>query len=225
MLIIASWILTAAFAVLFVRNHWRLVLVARASHELRGPLAAVQLGLATLTGEPARVLAIELELQRAGRALEDLAAAPSGARGRTERECVDLAALVRSHEPAWTSLTEAFGARLRVETAAGAVVRGDPLRIAQVCSNLIANAAEHAGGVVRVNVRGSRVEVCDDGPGLPASVAALSRPRRGRRGQGLAIATAIAEEHGGRLAAAPSPSGARLVLDLPAAPRARQAAR
>src|SRR5215207_9777428 len=98
MLTIASWILTAAFAGLLLRNHWRLVLVARASHELRGPLCAVQLGLATLTGEPGRLAAIELELQRAGRALEDLAAAPSGTRGRTDREPVDLAELVRSHE-------------------------------------------------------------------------------------------------------------------------------
>src|SRR4051812_50217818 len=78
MLTIASWSLTAAFAVLFVRSHWRLVLVARASHELRGPLSAVQLGLGALSGEPARVAAIELELARVGRALEDLAAAPAG---------------------------------------------------------------------------------------------------------------------------------------------------
>src|SRR3954447_10864049 len=78
MLTIASWSLTTAFAVLFVRSHWRLVLVARASHELRGPLSAVQLGRGPLSGEPARVAAIELELARAGRALEDLAAAPAG---------------------------------------------------------------------------------------------------------------------------------------------------
>jgi signal transduction histidine kinase len=33
----------------------------------------------------------------------------------------------------------------------------------------------------------------------------------------LAIALAVAEAHGGRLAAAPSERGARLVLELPAA--------
>ena len=98
----------------------------------------------------------------------------------------------------------------------------DPLRIAQACSNLVGNAAEHGGGVIRLDVRVSgeqvRVEVADDGPGLPASVAVLTataRTRRGRRGHGLAIAAAIAEQHGGRLAAAPSPRGARLVLELP----------
>src|SRR4051812_21658659 len=155
MLTIASWSLTAAFAVLFVRSHWRLVLVARASHELRGPLSAVQLGLDALSGEPARLAAIDLELRRAGRALEDLAAARSGRRGDLEARHVDLAALAAEHEPSWRSLAAAHGAQLRVEPSGGAVVVADPLRIAQVCSNLVANAAEHGGGVVRVAVRAS----------------------------------------------------------------------
>jgi len=60
--------------------------------------------------------------------------------------------------------------------------------------------------------------VSDAGPGLPAPVAELaSRPRAGRgcRGRGLAIATEVAERHGGRVAAAPSAHGARVALELP----------
>jgi len=222
MLTIASWVLTVGFAVLFVRSHWRLVLVARASHELRGPLSAVQLGITALTGEPTRVAAIELELARAGRALEDLAAAPSGRRVGDEVREVDLVALVGMHEPGWRLLAARFGAELEVEALGAGVVVGDPLRIAQACSNLVGNAAEHGGGVVRVTVRGERIEVSDDGPGLPSSVASLTaaaRARHGRRGHGLAIASSIAEEHGGRLAAAPSTGGARLVLELTPAPK------
>ena len=105
-----------------------------------------------------------------------------------------------------------------------AMVFADPLRIAQACANLVGNAAEHGGGVVRVRVRATgdrvRIEVADDGPGLPASVSALTataRARRGRRGHGLAIAAAIAEHHGGRLHAAPS--------DARRAPDARHARR
>jgi signal transduction histidine kinase len=107
---------------------------------------------------------------------------------------------------------------------AATTVVADPLRIAQACANLIGNAAEHGGGTVRVRVRatGDRVliEVTDDGPGLPSSVTVLTasaRARHGRRGHGLAIAAAIAEHHGGRLHAAPSDGGARLMLDIPAA--------
>ena len=81
--VLASWALTLAFVALRLRAHLRLVLVARATHELRGPLFAVQLGLHGLGGEPARLAAIELELARAGRALDDLAAAPAGGRAST----------------------------------------------------------------------------------------------------------------------------------------------
>jgi signal transduction histidine kinase len=103
-------------------------------------------------------------------------------------------------------------------------VWGDRLRLAQATRNLIANAIEHGGGTVEVRGRRAgdavRIEVIDRGPGLPAPVAELvrlARGGRGRRGRGLAITTAIAADHGGRLAAAPSDHGARLVLELPAA--------
>src|SRR3954447_2325546 len=101
MLTIASRLLTVGFAVLFVRSHWRLVLVARASHELRGPLCAVQLGLEGPQGEASRVAAIDLELQRAGRALEDLAAARSGGRARSRAERVDVGELAVALETTW----------------------------------------------------------------------------------------------------------------------------
>ena len=63
---------------------------------------------------------------------------------------------------------------------------GDRLRLAQATGNLIANAIEHGGG--RVEVRGrargadARIEVIDDGAGLPAPVAELTRRARGGRG-------------------------------------------
>ncbi len=100
------------------------------------------------------------------------------------------------------------------------LVPGDERRLAQILRNLLANAAEHGAGPVRLSVREAAgralVGVEDSGPGLPAPLAALTaRASRARRGHGLAVSVAIAREHGGRLAPAPSAAGARLVLELP----------
>jgi len=342
----AGWCAALLLGGMHVQARRRLVLVARASHELRGPLSAARLGLGTLAGEPARVAAVDLELARAGQALDDLAAAPSGLRRPDTRRLVDLTALARAYAPSWSTLAEAHGATFRLDLpestartdrgpggrldssaspggaaprlgrgpggrldpsaapelrppaagrldssvgpgaaaprldrgaarldssrvdaprgaarrrragarvwapdrprhlhavdpgpvlvppshrwtwrpAAATCVLADPLRIVQAVANLVANAAEHGGGTVRVRVvaHGERVriEVCDDGPGLSKPVAALvaaARTRTSRRGHGLAVASAIAEHFGGRLAALPASTGARLVLDLPAA--------
>jgi signal transduction histidine kinase len=102
-------------------------------------------------------------------------------------------------------------------------VRGDRVRLSQAVGNLLANALEHGAGTVEVRSRAVgdrvRIEVSDEGAGLPAPVAELAaRPRagRGRRGRGLAIASEIVARHGGRLLAAPSPRGARVAIELPA---------
>ncbi len=202
--------------------------VARASHELRGPLTAARLGLqlAARTGElsPARIRAIELELDRAALALEDLHSA--GSRLAATRACqeIDVGELLVDSVEAWSASATDRGVQLGLQAEDGlARVIGDRLRLAQALGNLIANAIEHGGGAVEVRARGEdsgiRLEVTDDGPGLPAPVAELmrrARGGRGARGRGLAIAAAVAEAHRGRLAAAPSERGARLVLELPA---------
>jgi signal transduction histidine kinase len=229
---LAGW-LAASGALLAAGAAWRALTgrmetVARACHELRGPLTAARLGLqlGARTGDlsSARLRAIDLELGRAALALEDLDIA------RTRRlvsrhlpERVDFAALLADSVEAWRPAAAAGGVELHATwSGPAASVWGERLRLAQATGNLIANAVEHGGG--SVEVRGSsragrlRVEVSDAGPGLPAPVAELARrPQRGRgrRGRGLAIATAIVASHGGRLAAAPSVCGARLVLELP----------
>jgi signal transduction histidine kinase len=205
----------------------RMEAVARACHELRGPLAAARLGLAGPAGHelpsPGRLRAIDGELGRAALALDDLSGAGRGARRRWRLDRVDVRQLVTDCVEAWQATASASGGAVAVGwSGAEAAVWGDRLRLAQAIGNLIANAVEHGGGTVGVNVavRGAmvRIAVCDHGPGLPQSVAQLRRrPRRGQgvRGRGLAIAADVAEAHGGALVSAPSDSGARLVLELP----------
>ncbi len=246
---LAGW-LVASLAVALATVGWRLLAirteaVTRASHELRGPITAARLGLelGVRSGRlaPDRLRAIDLELDRAMLALDDLGGASLLRRGRqqcalTRISEVELRELVANSVEAWRATAEAHGVSLQLRwSGANGLVLGDRLRIAQATGNLIANAIEHGGG--NVEVRGAhrrdgvRIEVIDSGPGLPASVSELTRrARRGHgrnergrqrpgRGRGLAIASAVATAHGGRLASAPCDRGARLVLELPPARR------
>jgi signal transduction histidine kinase len=228
----SGWVVALAALAAAGAMRWKLArraeLVARACHEVRGPLTAARLGLHGLARAGdlvARVAAIDLELRRAALALDDLHAAGRGAALRDRLEPVDLAGLVAEAAAAWAPVAAELGRELVVDVPSdlGAVI-GDRVRLAQACGNLLANAVEHGAGpvVLRGRVEGAsvRLEVVDEGRGLPAPVATLAaRARRGRghRGRGLAIAATIAARHGGRLSAAPSATGARVVLELPAA--------
>ncbi|MFL5884404.1 MAG: ATP-binding protein [Thermoleophilaceae bacterium] len=158
----------------------RLELVARAEHELRGPLGALGLVGAAAARDPANArfaAALESQLDRARGGLADLSAARNGARAVAKPEVVEL-----EHVAA----AAAGGAGpVRIDWRAGPVaVRADRRRLAQAFGNLLQNAAEHGGGDVslRAHRRGDRVlvEIAD-------------------RGRGLSIATAAVEEAGGRL--------------------------
>jgi signal transduction histidine kinase len=230
----AGWLLAlagvACLLVLRVRQARAAVRVARACHELRGPLGAARLALATMDDEapPALVAALDLELRRAGLALEDLAAARRGRSVTGREEPIAVAELLGEQRAAWDLVARALGATLVLsEDLPGVHVLGDRLRLAQAIGNLIVNALQHGGGRVELSARlagdAVRIEVSDEGPGLPAGIVALAERREGagRHGHGLAVAASVARRHGGRLTPAPSARGARIGLELPALGTAR----
>jgi signal transduction histidine kinase len=226
---VAGWLVALAMTGLAAYLEWRArrraELVARACHELRGPLTAAGLALysAGRRGEasPRRIAAVDLQLRRAELALTDLSLAPAGARARERVEPVSVATLLESEAASWREVARAHGCELVLAAPLPDVaVRADPRRLSQAAGNLIANALEHGAGGVRLGARVDgdrvRIEVCDDGPGLAAPIPALSRPR-GARGRGLAIVAEVARRAGGALHSAPSGGGARLVIELPTA--------
>lgn len=215
-------------ALLRVSAGRRMALVAEAAHELRGPLSAALLGLHGVVADAPgarRIAAVELELRRAGLALADLDAAPRGRRAPELAEPLELSVLLAEAVEGWRPLADALGGELLFNPpAARLLVQADRLRLTQAVGNLVFNALEHGAGPVRIRAHATRthvrVEVRDQGPGLPAPVAALADgTHAGRRGHGLAIAARVVRRHGGRLLTAPVSSGACVVLELPRADR------
>ena len=206
--------------------------VARACHELRGPITAARLGLelAARSAElsPARLRAIELELGRAALALDDLSGdrgartAPVPIAGRARSASCSPTRSRRRARPrraaAWRSvaLVRAPALGPRRSAAAGAGER-QPDRQRDRARRWGGRGRGRAATDVAV-----RIEVIDGGPGLPAPVASscadarpggLARARPARSPRRSPPPTAAGSPRRRRS------GGARLVLELPAARR------
>ena len=236
----SGWTLAVALLAVVSRLRGRMELVARAEHEVRGPVTAMALVIETLRRDlglrprPAGadlgarraaardcLDALDLQLERVRAGLADLQAARRGCRAALRPAALPLESLVRSAAAAWAVDS---GARdVRLDWGAGPVtVSADRGRLAQVFGNLISNAVEHGGGPVEVRGRRDngtvRVEVRDAGPGF--SNRRVRTRRSGRiegRGRGLAIAAEAVEEAGGALEVAKRQSGATVAVELPVA--------
>jgi len=129
--------------------------------------------------------------------------------------------------------------RLEVDVPAGLQIDADRIRIAQVLSNLLSNAAKYSEGgahtLLRVREEDGQViiECCDTGIGMPADLVprvfdlfvqgqrGLDR-RQGGLGLGLTVARTLVELHGGTIEARSDGTGqgSTFVVRLPAAPTA-----
>ncbi|MCY7400458.1 MAG: HAMP domain-containing histidine kinase [Nocardioides sp.] len=209
--------------------------VADASHELRSPLATIR-ATAEVAGAhpealdwPAAAGTVLAETDRLERLVNDLLMlARADEDGLVLRvEDVDLDDIVTSE-----------AARLRHLAALDVVVdvrsvrvRGDLQHLVRAVRNLTDNAARHATTTIELHLRAAdgvaRLDVVDDGPGIPETehqrvferfVRLDSSRERGTGGTGLglAIARQIVRAHGGDLDVAQSQhAGARLVLTMP----------
>ncbi len=194
--------------------------LADAAHELRTPLAAMQIQVGNLAGADGpdrdeRVAALAAGVKRAGglvSQLLDLARldAPAPAAG----ESFDLAALLLDCVAEYAPLAEGKNVDIGTDFAADVKIRGVESDIRSLFANLIDNAIRYTpeGGKVDVALfrRENRamVEIVDTGFGLPkgGETRIFDRFYRGApqeasgTGLGLAIARRIAERHGFGLA-------------------------
>lgn len=200
--------------------------LAMLSHELRNPLSAITGGLSILehpsaTGDM-RLHAHDIVRRQCGRLTSIVDELLDASRVRTGkvsllRKRVDLAEIARSSAEAVQMSGASNRHTLQVKTET-AWVDGDPIRLAQIVTNLLENALKYTpdGGHVELSVAADPHEavlvVRDNGVGIAPELlshvfdvfmqgpTSLDRSKGGL-GIGLAVVLAMVEQHDGRVVA------------------------
>lgn len=204
--------------------------VADAAHQLRTPLAAlnIQLEQALRDPDPARRQqllqqlkgSVERTARLSGQLLLLARAEPGGA--ANEAEPVDLRALALEVGAQWVPRALQSGRDLGFSGAdEPAWIVGDRALLGELIGNLIDNALRYGGPDVTLKIlapsgqAGPELQVEDDGPGIPAAELARVFERFHRvpgtagdgSGLGLAIVREIAQTHGAEVIAEPAHGG------------------
>jgi PAS domain S-box-containing protein len=234
-------------------DHKKDEFLATLAHELRNPLAPIRTGLQLMrkaggkaeTIEQARTM-MERQVVQMVRLVDDLMDLTRISRGKIElkKQPVDAAAVVNSAVETARPLIEEMGHDLTVSLPKQAmIVEADSIRLAQVFSNLLTNAAKYTDRGGRIWMTAERqgsdmvVAVKDTGIGIPADrlrsifemfsqvESALSRSQGGL-GIGLCLVNRLIQMHGGSIEAeSEGPGrGSRFVVRLPLAIAEREAA-
>jgi two-component system sensor kinase FixL len=205
-------------------------MAAVVAHEVKNPIAGIRGALQVITSRmPAeqrdRAVLVDIitRLDALNRIVQDMLmfARPRALRHETvaiDAVVAETAALIRQ-DPGM--------AELRVGLSGSAAIAGDREMLQVVFQNLMMNAAQAMSGRGSIEVRIAtvgarcRVEVIDQGPGMPADVrekafdAFFTTKHRGT-GLGLPIARRVVEAHGGTIQIdAPATGGTTVSVTLP----------
>jgi signal transduction histidine kinase/ActR/RegA family two-component response regulator len=218
--------------------------LATLAHELRNPLAPIRNALAImrLSGDDAAAVEqagnmMERQLGHMVRLIDDLLDVSRITRGKLElrKERVELAAIVRNALETVAPMIEAAGHQLVVSLPAEPIhLDADPVRLAQVLSNLLNNAAKYMdrGGHIALRAEhdgeGVAIVVRDSGIGIPpeslpsifdmfVQVDRSIGRARGGLGIGLTLVKSLVDMHGGRVIARSDGvgTGAEFIVHLP----------
>ncbi len=219
--------------------------LATLAHELRNPLAPIRNAarLFQIKESPDKQLAwgaevIDRQVRHMSRLLDDLLDVSRISRNRLElrKEWVDVRGVLEAAVETSRPLLDASNHELRVLLPESPVyIDADAVRVAQVVSNLLNNAAKYTPAGGHIELRASLVDtavvvsVTDDGIGVaPEKLAKLfeifwqdsdaSSRAQGGLGIGLSLAKGLTELHGGSIEACSGGlgKGCRFTVKLPA---------
>jgi signal transduction histidine kinase len=218
-----------------------------ASHELKTPLTALQLqvqSIARLLEDPqvdvprmalvTKIATAERQLKRLHRLINDLLDVSRISSGRLELrlERVDLAAMTRAVVARLEPALSDAGCSVAIDARVSVLGRWDRLRLEQVLTNLLANAAKYGAGkpieiCVSATPTTALVSVADSGIGIACEdhrrifrrfERAASDRHYGGLGMGLWIAHQIVEAHAGTIEVESEIGrGAKFTVALPVA--------
>jgi signal transduction histidine kinase len=217
-------------------------MVAAVSHDLRTPLASLQLLVEAVDdeivdGETRRryLATMRTNVDSLSTLIDELFELSRIEAGDIEWSIrqVELGMLVDETVAAMQPEAGAKGVEIRTQLGEGELrAKADPEKVQRVLFNLIRNAIRHtpADGSVTVRAKSDRagveIEVADTGDGIPAADRDrvfdaffrggedASRSSDGA-GLGLAVSRAIVERHGGRIWLEPGEDGTRVRFSLP----------
>ena len=217
--------------------------LATLSHELRNPLAPIRNSvklLAILTPPEPRVQKLQSMIERQVthmvRLVDDLLEVSRITRGKIElhRERLDLSRIVQSAVETSSPFIDGAKHRLTmVVPPEPVIVEGDAVRLNQVVTNLLNNAAKYTpeNGQIQLVVellgREALIRVSDNGPGIPpdmmhrifdlfAQVRDTQNRSQGGLGIGLALVKQLVEMHGGSVEARSTVGeGSEFIIRLP----------
>ena len=219
--------------------------LATLAHELRNPLAPIRNALYLLRLSPgghdgATASVTEMmgrQVDHLVRLVDDLMEVSRITRGKIElrKEVTNLATVIGSAAETSRPLIDSAGHKLAVALPAEPLMLdADPVRLAQVFSNLLHNAAKYTdpGGRIDIVVRREGphavISIRDTGIGIPAEalcrifdmfVQADARDSRAQSGLGigLTLARSLVELHGGSISAGSEGCGhgSEFVVRLP----------
>ncbi|MGI9247223.1 MAG: hybrid sensor histidine kinase/response regulator, partial [Steroidobacteraceae bacterium] len=201
--------------------------IATLAHELRNPLAPIRTAaelLGAARAGPTEIAwarqVIKRQVGHMSDLLDDLLDVARVTRGKLDlrKQRLRLDSAVETAVEAARPLIDGRRIRLDVDLPVPApMLEADPLRLSQIISNLLTNAAKYSdpGGSIRLRARVHDdtvdISVRDDGIGIPAEaldsifqvfsqVEGTSSRSQGGLGIGLSLVKGLVELHGGRVA-------------------------
>jgi signal transduction histidine kinase len=199
--------------------------IADVAHELRTPLAILNMHIEALPDAPPKP-DLRRTVYRLGQMIGQMLDSERLALAARRRERIDLVALTKAAVADIAPLALASGYEMAFSAERERVsIDADSHAVARALANLLGNAVAHGGGAGTIEVHVSRaswVDVSDMGPGIPAEARErifdpFHRERWDRDGCGLGLhlVREIMNAHGGSVRLLDSASGSRFRLEFP----------